>query len=458
MVRGLAGWITVPDGARLASVGTSAAVLGGPDGLGGVTPGGQVRVDVDPSARAQPMAGFGAALTESSAVLLRGLPDDQRAAVLSSLFDPAHGAGLSVVRVPMGASDFARTHYTYDDLPAVQTDPDLARFSVARDDAAVVPVLREIMAINPGVHVVASPWSAPAWMKTSGRLGGGSLRPEWADAWARYFVRFVQAYAERGIPVSAVTVQNEPGHSDPSYPTMTMSAPEQAAFVATHLGPAFAAARLPTQIIGYDHNWDEPWYPSALLGDAAASRYLAGVAWHCYRGDPSAQSDVRRRFPGKSVWLTECSGGGWHGSAAASFGWLADIVIGAVRNWAGSALLWNLALDGDNGPHRGGCGDCRGVLTVTPRQGSDLGSINRSLEFDLLSLASRAAPRGSVRVKSQASSGMVSSAAFVTADGQRSLLIHNWAGTSIAVSVRDGGPVFTVMLPAHALATLRWRP
>jgi glucosylceramidase len=145
----------------------------------------------------------------------------------------------------MGASDFARAPYTYDDLAAGQTDPDLARFSVAHDDDAVVPVLREILAINSGVGVVASPWSAPAWMKTSGSLGGGSLRPEWADAWARYFVRFVQSYAERGIAVTAVTVQNEPGHGDPSYPTMTMSAADQAAFIASHLGPAFAA-RPPT--------------------------------------------------------------------------------------------------------------------------------------------------------------------------------------------------------------------
>jgi glucosylceramidase len=174
---------------------------------------------------------------------------------------------------------------------------------------------------------------------------------------------------------------------------------------------------------------------------------------------PSAQSDVRAQYPEASVWLTECSGGDWHGSAAAaSVGWLADTVIGATRNWAGAALLWNLALDEDGGPHVGGCGDCRGVLTVTPRQGSDLRSVNRSPEFDLLALASRAAPRGSVRVASQASSGALPSVAFVTADGWRTLLIHNQTGSDAVVSVHDGGPTFTVTLPARALATLRWQP
>lgn len=209
----------------------------------------------------------------------------------------------------MGASDFAASQYTYDDLPAGATDPRLATFSVARDDRAVVPVLREILSINSRVRVMASPWSVPAWMKSSGRLGGGSLRPQWYAAWAQYFVRFVRAYAARGITVSAVTVQNEPGHSDPSYPTMTMSAAEQARFIATRLSPAFAAARLTTNIIGYDHNWDTPTVPSELLGDAAAGRYLTGIAWHCYRGDWAAQSQVHARFPAKATWLTECSGG-----------------------------------------------------------------------------------------------------------------------------------------------------
>jgi glucosylceramidase len=167
---------------------------------------------------------------------------------------------------------------------------------------------------------------------------------------------------------------------------------------------------------------------------------------------------VRAQFPEKPIWMTECSGGDWHGSAADSVGWLADVVICAARNWAVSALLWNLALDEHGGPHLGGCGECHGVLTVTPRQWPDLGSVTRSFEFDLLALASRAAPRGSVRVASQASSDTLPSVAFVTAGGQRSLLLHNRSGSDIAVTVQDGGPMFTVMLPAHTLATLRWQP
>ncbi|WP_256790401.1 glycoside hydrolase family 30 beta sandwich domain-containing protein [Frankia sp. AvcI1] len=478
-VRGLAGWSTAPDGRRLAildaaqvtadgvaagpgtagpgTAGPGAAGTGTSVGAGGAGGGSWVRLAVDPAARGQRIDGFGAALTESSARLLWGLPPDQRAAVLRSLFDPVAGAGLSVVRVPMGASDFATGQYTYDDVAAGTADPRLARFSVARDDRAVVPVLREILAVDSRVRIVASPWSAPAWMKSSSRLGGGSLRPRWYGAWAEYFVRFVRAYAARGITVSAVTVQNEPGHGDPSYPTMTMSAAEQARFVATALGPAFAAAGLATDIVGYDHNWDTPAVPTQVLGDAAAGRYLSGIGWHCYRGDPSAQSQVHADFPGKATWLTECSAGDWHGRPADGFGWLADVVVDALRNWASTALLWNLALDPAGGPHLGGCGGCRGVVTIAPRAETDLRAVDRSPEFDLLGLAARAAPRGAVRIGARASSGAVGAVAFSLPDGHRSVLAHNRTDDEAVLTVDDGGGAFTVRLAPHALAAFRWR-
>ncbi|WP_322767500.1 glycoside hydrolase family 30 protein [Frankia sp. Cr1] len=455
-VRGTFGWMTVPGEVRLAALGASRVAF--TDSIRAEALAERaVTATVDPAKRFQTIDGFGAALTESSAVLLHGLPTAQRDAVLRSLFDPVAGAGLSLVRVPMGASDFARTHYTYDDLASGQTDPGLERFSVVHDDATVIPVLREILAINPQVRVVATPWSAPAWMKTTGSLRGGSLRPEYANVWARYFVRFVEAYAARGIPVAAVTVQNEPGHADESYPSMTMSVSEQIGFIADQLGPAFATAGLQTLIVGYDHNWDNADFPMELLSDSAANRYVAGIAWHCYRGSPSTQSQVQARFPDKGVWLSECSAGAWHSSASDGFGWLASILIGTVHDWARGALLWNLALDPAGGPHLGGCADCRGILTITPGD-SEPGSVTRSLEYDLLALASRAAPRGAVRVAVTVSADNLPVVGFVAPDGQRSLLVRNERNSEVVMTVNDGGPAFDVALPAKAVSAIRWSP
>jgi glucosylceramidase len=281
---------------------------------------------LQPEQRYQTMDGFGASITDSSAAVLHRLDPAARDAALRSLFDPREGIGVSFLRQPVGSSDFtaAAEHWTYDDVPPGQTDFALRHFSIARDQAQVLPLLRRAKQLNPRLSVLATPWSPPAWMKTSGSLVGGRLKddPRIYDAYARYLVRFVQEYTRAGVPIDYLTVQNEPQNRLPGgYPGTDLPV-EQAARVILALGPKLAAASPRTRILGYDHNWSthpgdvastppgedpETDYPYRLLRTKAA-KWLAGTAYHCYSGDPSAQTALHDAFPRKGIWFTECSG------------------------------------------------------------------------------------------------------------------------------------------------------
>jgi glucosylceramidase len=229
------------------------------------------KIHVDPTVRYQPMDGFGAALTDSSAWLIDSALDDTAAAtLLEELFSTTNGLGLSVVRVPMGASDFALVPYTYNDMPPGQTDESLEHFSIAHDLQYIVPTLHAAQALNPDLKLIATPWSPPAWMKTSQTLFGGGLQTAYYAAYAQYFVKFVQAYEAHGLPVYAVTPQNEPLHDSAGLPSMAMPTYVQSAFVGDHLGPAFAGAGVSTKILVYDHNWDEWNYPIIVMNDPEA--------------------------------------------------------------------------------------------------------------------------------------------------------------------------------------------
>jgi glucosylceramidase len=413
--------------------------------------GGPADVRIGP-ALLQPMDGVGAALTDSAAWnLWTRMSVGERHALLRRLFEPRGGAGLDVVRLVMGASDFARFSYTYDDLPPGETDERLRRFSIDHDRDYILPIAREIRAINPDVQFMASPWSPPAWMKTSGSLIGGSLRPEFEDAYARYFVRFLRAYRAEGVPVEWVTVQNEPHFEPPGYPGMRMEPPQQARFVRDHLGPAIARSALGTKILAWDHNWDEPGYPIEVLDDPVARRYLAGSAFHCYAGDVSAQSAVHEAHPDRGIWFTECSGGDWAPDFGDNLLWnLSTLVIGSARNWGRATLLWNLALDEAHGPTNGGCLDCRGVVTVTAAGGTTANE-----EYYALAHYGRAVRPGARRLPSEDAIEGVDQVAFRNRDGSRVLVAANWNAQPAQLRVRAGRRGFTAALPARAVATYR---
>ena len=410
---------------------------------------------VDPTTTYQRMIGFGAAFTDASVYLMqRKMTPAQREALLQDLFGRTTGIGLSFARVPMGASDFSLRHYSYDDVSDGRPDSALTGFSIDVDRADKLPVITRALAINPQLTLVASPWSAPAWMKTSGRLITGTLKPEWYTSFANYFVKFVQAYAAEGVPIAAVTLQNEPAFEPPDYPGMRLDPPARAAVIGGFVGPAFAKAGLTTQIWDWDHNWDMPQQPLAVLGDSTARRYIQGVAWHCYAGDVSDQISVHDAYPDKDVYFTECAGGDW----AQVFGDnlkfnVGQLVIGSTRGWARGVALWNLALDERNGPHTGGCGNCRGVMTIN----SSTGDAFRNVEYFALAHASKFVRPGALRIASSSGVEGLQSVAFQNADdASKVLIVLNGAALSRTFMVRTADRAFTYALPAGAVATFFW--
>ena len=415
------------------------------------------RIRVDESRRFQPVEGFGASFTESSSWLIqRRMNATQRRALMRELFDPATGLGLSVTRVPIGASDFSITHRTYDDMPAGQTDPDLSRFSIEPARADVLPLVREAMKINPALKVFISPWSAPAWMKTSGSLIKGKLDPRHYGAFAKYFDKTLAAFKAEGVPVYAMTMQNEP-HFEPSdYPGMRMEPAERAAFIGSHLGPRLAKNWPAVRLLDWDHNWDEPQSPLAVLADPKARPFVAGVAWHCYGGDVSAQSQTHDKYPALETWMTECSGGNWAPKWDETLSWMTlNLVIGNVRNWGRGTILWNLALDENSGPHLGGCGDCRGVVTIDSKSGA----VTRNVEYYVLGHASKFVRPGAHRIESDTGVDGLQTAAFRNAgQGPAVLIVINTAAERRAFSVVSGTRSFSTTLDAGSVATLTWPP
>lgn len=409
-------------------------------------------VVVDDGTRHQRFVGVGAAMTESSAWLLSRLPAEARSAALRDLFHPTDGAGISVVRVPLGASDFALDDYTYDDLPAGEADRGLYGFSIAREHEHVVPLLREAQAVNPSLRLVLSAWSPPAWMKDSGTTHGGRLLPDHESLYAVYLARAAAGFHAAGLEVAAMTVVNEPGHSTADYPSTRMPVDQQVR-VATRLRAELDARGLSSVgILAHDDNWADAAAPVEALATAPAGTY-AGAGFHCYAGDVSEQSAVARAYPWARVWTTECTGRDGTSGFSGDLRWgMRHMLIGAFRNHSQAVLWWNLALDPAAGPRNGGCQDCRGVLTVDP----GTAEVTPTTEFWLLAHVGAHLPRGSERVESTGGPHGVETAAFVTPDDRRVLLLLNDTAVARTVTVRWNGQAARLHLPAESVATATW--
>jgi glucosylceramidase len=415
-------------------------------------------IAVNDSVSYQQIEGFGASLTDSSAWLLwNKLNEAQRKEAVEMLFSPRKGIGLSVVRQPMGASDFALSAYSYDDLPSGQPlspgDPDLRHFSIDHDRAYIIPLLREALARNPSLKIIASPWSPPGWMKTSGSMIQGALLPSAYSPLAKYFVRFVEEYETAGVPIYAITTQNEPMYVPNNYPGMNMTAREQAELIANYLGPAFRDAHLKTKIMVFDHNWDLINYPIEVLSDAKAAAFAAGTATHCYGGNVTAQNELHERFPDKDIWLTECSGGDWQKGDLLEQ--QVHLVISATRNWARSVVLWNLALDQNHQPFLGGCTNCRGIITVN--HASEPSQIVPTVDYTALAHASKFVAPGAYRIESNTfEQGSLEDVAFRNPDGSLVLLVLNGSGSVATFNIAWAGKYASCKLPGGAVATFRW--
>lgn len=451
----VAAWVTSGDKTRLLARDTSATLAFGAAGSGGAAD-----IAIDDTRRYQTMAGFGASITDASAWLIRNrMSPAQRDALMAELFGRGPtGVGFDLTRLTIGASDFSRTHYTLNDLPPGKTDPQMERFSLASQPADIVPVIRQALTINPQLQVMAAPWSAPAWMKTSGSLIQGALRPDMHDAYARYLVRYVEAMGAEGVPIFALKVQNEPHFEPGDYPGMRVNPAARAALVGQHLGPLLVQRGLGTQIIEWDHNWDEPESPLAVLADPLARRYISGVGWHCYASDTLLpnQTVVRNAHPDKDVWHTECSGGAWKPHWPETLPWMTrTLIIGATRHWARGVLMWNLALDENHGPHLGGCKDCRGMVTIDSRSGE----VTRNMEYYAFAHASRFVRVGAQRIDSSPGVAGLDNVAFRNADdGSIVLIVCNSTAAPRRFTVSHRGRTFEYTLGRESVATLTWQP
>ena len=432
-------------------------------------------ITVDDAQRFQEIDGFGASLTDAAAWLLaKKLTPAQTDATFKTLFSRRDGIALSFLRQPIGSSDLAVTFYSYDDLcqqtakacttAAGQADPNLDHYSLQHDQEYILPLLKKALTINPSLHVMLTPWSPPGWMKTSGSMLGSSadgkqpssLRPEFYAAFASYLVKTVESYQAAGVPVWALSVQNEPLFAPPTYSGMQMLAAEQAAFFGDALGPALAAAKLNTKVMAYDHNWDRPDYPETVLKDPKAGALAAGTAWHHYGGDPSVMTKNHEEFPQKDQWVTESSGGAWQKGNI--FAEEAAELIAVTRNWARSYVLWALATDQNHGPFVGGCDTCRGLVTIdltnpeNPR-------VKPELDYYVLGQASKFLQPGAVRIASdEPGESQLKDVAFRNPNGTVVLYTLNAGTASQELRIGFHGKTAVTTLPAGAVATFVWKP
>ena len=409
---------------------------------------------VDDTVRYQTMDGFGASLTDGSAWLLHDRLDTQtREKVMAQLFDPQRGVGLSFLRQPIGASDLSREESSFDDMPAGQQDPMLAHFSVKHDEAYIFPMVREALQLNPAMTIMATPWSPPGWMKTRPTMDGGSLRDDAMAVYATYLTRSVEAFQAAGVPVRYLTVQNEPLHNTTDFPGTLMPAAQAKQLIGKYLGPGLRRAGLKTEILAYDHNWDHIEYPAEELSDPAVAPFLAGSALHCYGGNVSAQTTLHDEFPAKGIWLTECSGGTWQRESPLLV--TSHLLIGATRNWAKSVVLWGIALDTDHNPHTGGCGTCRGLVTVDLR--NKPATVTYTGDFYAMGQASKFVhPRATRIGSSSPGRDSLESVAFENPDRSIVLLVLNNESKTQEFGVSWRGRSFDASLPAKTLATYVW--
>ncbi len=407
-------------------------------------------IQIDTAQQFQTVDGFGFTLTGGSAFLLHQMSRRERAVLLQDFFGKtARSIGVSYLRLSIGASDLDAEVFSYDDLPAGQTDPELRHFNLSKDTLHLLPILQEIRAINPNIKLMGSPWSPPVWMKTNGNSMGGNLKPEFYAAYAQYFVKYVRAMQTLGFQLDAVTPQNEPQHGG-NNPSLVMSALEQADFIKNHLGPAFRKAGITTKIVVWDHNCDHPEYPLTILNDPAAKTFVAGTAFHLYGGEVSALGQVHDAHPDKALYFTEQ----WTGSEGQFDGDLKwhtkNVVIGTMRNWSRVALEWNLANDPTFGPHTpGGCTQCRGAVTI------DGSKTTKNVSYYIIGQASKFVSPGSLRLGSTALE-QLPNVAFRTPEGKTVLLAMNETDQAQTFNINVGKQWITATLAAGTVGTFVW--
>lgn len=426
---------------------------------------------MNPADQFQEIDGFGSAITGAAAENLLKMSQSDRTKFLEQTFSVANGYGFSYIRVPIGCSDFSRAEYTLCDKEG------LDNFALTREETEyIIPVIKEILAINPNLKVIASPWTAPRWMKVNNLTDlqpynswtSGQLNPKYYGDYGQYFVMFIKAFEGYGIPIYAVTPQNEPLNRGNSA-SMYMSWQEQRDFIKTGLGPALDEAGLATKIYAFDHNYnydnmsDQMQYPLKIYDDPEASKYVAGAAYHNYGGDRSELLNIHKAAPTKELVFTESTDGEWNdgGQDKANenverrlLSTMEDIALGTTNNWCRGFILWNLVLDEAHGPFSPANGSCKtGYGTVDLLNN---GTIRKNAYYYIIAHMSSVARTGAVRIGTTGNQSNVVSSAFLNADGTYGLVLLNKNNSTVDFTVADGEWKFPVSLPANSVVSLRW--
>jgi glucosylceramidase len=401
------------------------------------------KINIDLTQSCQTMDGVGAALTHASAfVLNKNLKPEKRDSLLRELLTP-EGIGINYTRLCVGASDFAPDLFSYSETE----DFSLSNFSIARDKTDVIPVLKEMLKIKPSLQIMASPWSPPGWMKTSGSMVGGKLKPACYGVYADYLIKYIQAYAAEGITINSMTVQNEPEYGTAAYSCMDMTAEEQKIFIRDFLGPKMKQNNLTTKIVLFDHNCDNPGYPIQILNDSVARQYVAGSGFHLYNGEIDALCKVKEAHPDKDLYFTEQSGGGWAPDFEENVRWYTGhLFAGAMNCWSKNVLLWNLALDENDGPKNFGCQNCWGVVRVKTD-----GTVEKNAEYYAIGHYGKFVQPGAKRLAS--TSEGISGVAFQNPDGSVVYLGVNFGKEDKKVVVIAGEKMFEYIFGAGEVVT-----
>jgi len=406
-------------------------------------PASKTTIAIDPERRYQPVLGMGASLEHATAYNLSKLGDEKRRQTIKSIVDPDVGIGMNLMRVCIGTSDFVgEPYYSYNDMPDGETDPELEHFSIERDFEYVIPAIKIALELNPDLLIYASPWSAPGWMKSGGKMEGGRLLPEWYDAFARYTVKFIQAYEAEGIPIHAVTPQNEPAYANPHYPTTFFRPDDLNAYVRDHLGPRIKEAGLDTEIWCWDHNYNRLNYPRAHLSDPVTMEYVDGVAFHFYEGEVEAMTELHNEFPDVPIYFTE-------GSTFYTRG--AIKIIDMFRNWSRSYNAWVIILDEHRKPNRG-----PHIASPTPIVLNDDLSLEYRFDYYMYGQFMKFVERGAVRIESGPGGKHFSHVAFQNPGGDIVLVVANAGRDGEAFTVTGPGGAFASSIGPREVATYRW--
>jgi len=416
--------------------------------LGANTGSANVIVTVDPATTYQTMDGFGFCLTEGSAEVISSLVASQQNSILSELFDKTTGLGISVLRIGIGSTDLSSSAYSYNETSG---DVNMVNFSLSGPDLTyLIPVLKKILAINPDLKILATPWSPPRWMKSNTSLNGGSLKANYYAAYANYFVKYFDEMKAQGINIWAITPQNEPENST-NTPSMLMNSTEQKNFININLGPTMASKGYAgIKIIAFDHNCNNTTYPIDVCNN---STYVDGAAFHLYSGDISALTTVKNAT-GKNVYFTEqytASTGSFSGDLTWHF---QNVILGSVNNSAKAVLEWNLATDPSFGPRLSGvCSTCMGALTV-----SNSTTFTRNLSYYIIGQISKFVKSGAVRIKATTSTTGYVCSGFINPDGTLAVVVYNSKSSSQTFKILVGTQAFTYSVPANTAASFVWNP